>query len=42
MPSEVETMFTARKPAHGLGVMTPDALSSGAYSSSRIRLDSKH
>ena len=30
MPSEVETMFTARKPAwHGLGVMTPDALSSG-------------
>lgn len=29
MPSEVETMFTARKPAwHGLGVMTPDALSS--------------
>ena len=29
MPSEVETMFTARKPAwHGLGVMTPDALTS--------------
>ena len=29
MPSEVETMFSARKPAwHGLGVMTPDALTS--------------